>query len=162
MEKVTEEYIEMWYTHILKCVKEHFEAHGEMPPIIHALGTDGENIVIPIFSMGPDSERDFIATAFKMFAQKKDLIATVFCSEMWITQRAIEKDKPVTYGTYGRPSEQPDRMEVLGVSFETKSSIKQKFFEIKRDQPKPYLIPFLEGVEPEEIKGRFTNFLRNI
>lgn len=160
--KVTPGLIEGCNKNILRCIKESFEEHGEVPIIIHALGADGENIVIPIFSMGPDSERDFIVMAFQMFASKKDIVAVVFCSEGWMKKRVPQKGKPNTYETYGRPSEQPDRMEMLLVSFETKNGVTQKVFLIKRDQLKPYLEPFMEVEEPTEISGRFTKFLRKI
>lgn len=160
--KVTTELITEWNNNILKYIKESFEEHGSIPFIIHALASDGENIVIPVLDIGPVNERDWILEAFISLTAQKNIVAVVFCSEVWFTSRPIIEGLAPSYKNYGLPSEQPDKMEALFISFEIKDEIKQKIFIIKREGATTHLEPFREGVEPIAMGGRFTKFLRKI
>lgn len=155
---LTNEDIYQWSHRIVAATEKIFEKQGEVPPMLIGLSESGETVFMPIEELGGDRQRDALAETFKFFAQKQKFIACVFISEVWLTKRKIIPDAPQTYDVYGRPSEQPDRIEAVSISCETKDNVKQVVFEIKRDKAKPYL-SLMDMGDHKSAGGRFTNFL---
>lgn len=152
--------IEAWYEHTAKFIKEKFDDKGVVDPCIYGLSKEGEFIIFPILKMSNDADKDMISKIFREFARSKQLVGSVFVSEGWVTVRKVIAGAPCDYDTYGRPSEQPDKKEIVMLIFETYLGARQNFYEIKRDSFKPYLVEIMKETSGfKSAGGRFHNFL---
>ncbi len=158
--KITSKDIPSWFDSILSGIQKYFNDCGEIPPLINALSKNGEATVMHVGAlMTQDSNRDMIREIFMAYAKKHDVCASVMVSEGWMTKRVPQEGKPNNYETYGRPSEAPDRVEIVMVMMETSNGADGKFFEIKRDKLKPYLEEIIQPGKPTAMGGRFQGFL---
>jgi hypothetical protein len=109
----------------------HTEPDGQLLPTFFILvDRDGEwdriALAVPFFG---DEVKDMVASALRYAAEQHDILMIVMVSEAW--QMVVPNGMPLPDV---RPSQSPDRQEVLHLSFQSKCSRRLVTYAIERNE----------------------------
>lgn len=150
-----------------------FEEHKEVRPVVFVLErSEGKTKFGVIAGIGQlftnDEGKEQAAEILREFSKQHKVIAIATAFEGWMRVVPIQdKDKVLDEnGNYrkdtARPSEAPDRIEVLMVGFETHNQESKIFYKINREGAEPRL-EIIENMNWSEkdgkCKGRFDDLL---
>ncbi len=164
-----EQAIEGFSQYSIKESKKMLLKMGEIPPTMYFLVDDSKEKCFRVFFF-PTEFRDNIdkivfASATKAFITHINsigpykILSTVFTSEAWSSKVKTEDHEK---GNYIRPSEDPNRAEILMFAIETETTQKATSFEFIKNYSGDVVIsdkPFQE-IEDEAMEGLFCNFLK--
>jgi hypothetical protein len=127
----------------------------EVIPMWHAVQGNGEHILIATPWEGDDDKRITVDALRQMFAAKQ-VKRFAFIVEAWIARVSTKEE--VWDGP--RPSEHPDRREVLMIHAEDRSgeSIMGQYYILRPEHGPPKLSP-LEVMPYDAMTGRMTGLL---
>ena len=132
-----------------------FQESGEVLPMWHAVMGNDEHTLIST-PWRDDTEKDIAMDMLRRFFREAKVKRYVFIVEAWIAH--VQTQREVTEGP--RPSEHPDRREVLMINAEDRSgeSIIGQYFILRPEHGPPTLSPL--KVQPyEHTAGRMVGLL---
>ena len=157
---ITDKQLSDWKEAMINSAKNNLIKNGSVMPVAMLYCQNQEHRIY-----GTQFQSDEDKNAFTKFLRQEmkthDALAYMFISEAWVTKHDV-KDGENGYknpdGTYKRPSESPDKIECIFVTFETKIQSEVICIEIKRDGDK---IKFgHEQRNGKTIGGRFSDMLK--
>jgi hypothetical protein len=133
-----------------------FRVSGEVMSMWHAVDGKNEHILIAT-PWSNDDEKDITADALRQMFHAKKVKRFAFICEAWIA--TVKTMKEINEGP--RPSEHPDRREVLMISAENREGdALSGFFYILRPEHGDATLSPLHMNDYTGLKGRFTGMLR--
>lgn len=157
---------------ITEMVSDRFTEDHELEPVVFMLSIKEGKPAIGIVHglgqlFGSDEGKDVAAEALKEINESAKPIATAFASEGWYLSTTKDKSSDLI-DKEGRmkvrPSDHPDRLEMLFINFETHDRICMVTWSILREEGQP---PMIVELNPPEwvskkvmvVQGRFGNLL---
>lgn len=133
-----------------------FRKHGEVQPMWHAVDGNDQHILIAT-PWRDDDEKDATSQALRTMFRAKNVKRFAFICEAWVA--TVKTLAEVNDGL--RPSEHPDRREVLMINAEDRQGNELSgFFYILRPEHGPATLSPLHMNDFTGMKGRFTGMLR--
>ncbi len=106
-------------------------------PFYDLVTADNQHALVPCFWIN-DEEKDGMIAAVQQVSREVGAVAALFVSEAWLVKRSTlpsEWHRKRTIANIGKPSEQPDRIEVVQlVAMDGKHAI-PRVLQIVRDKP---------------------------
>lgn len=159
---------------VAEMVKYKFMEDKEIHPVVFGLIIKGDNLVMTVLAglaelFSSDEGKEKAAQIIRSMNKEIKPVALVFVSEGWMTTHETSEEILDENGKYisegVRPSNNPDRKEVLMLMFETFDEESHIFFEIKRIGELVELEDYKKGdwVPKSQTKpaGRFGNLLED-
>jgi hypothetical protein len=118
-----------------------FRETGEVLPMWHAVAGNGDNVLIAT-PWSNDDEKDAAMGALRMLFAKHQVKRYAFVCEAWVV---VAKGNNLDAAmAEPRPSEHPDRREVLRIQVEDRSGeqLSGSYFILRPEHGKPTLSPF--------------------
>lgn len=133
-----------------------FRESGEVVPMWHAVDGNDEHILIAT-PWSSDEEKDITSRALRQMFRAKKVKRFAFMVEAWTAE--VSTLAEVNEGP--RPSEHPDRREVLMITAENRegNSLSGFFYILRPEHGKATLSP-LHMNDYHAVVGRFTDMLR--
>lgn len=159
---------------VTQIITESFKKDKGVNPTVFALMLKNNTLGIGILAglgqfFTSDQGKEMAARIIKEASKELKPVALAFASEAWISEKAFSDYQSVVDedGNYRegiiRPSEDPNRKEILMLNFETFDQECFHYFDIIRDGENVSLKKSIcsEGWKPKksEVKGRFMNLL---
>lgn len=156
---ITDKQLSDWKEAMINSAKNNLIKNGSVMPVAMLYCANQEHRIY-----GTQFESNEDKNAFTNFLRqemkKHDVLAYMFISEAWMA--TYDKDDKAGYknadGSYKKPSEDPNKIECIFVTFETKISNEVICIEIKRENGK---IKFgKENRNGKHEAGRFADILK--
>jgi hypothetical protein len=165
--------IEIFRSEIAEVVQKIFEEQGAVDPVLFALVFKENQFSVAIlgglekFFISPEG-KEAAAIMMRKFNDEARPLAIAFASEGWMSVLPKDEDIVDEDGFFKkdvtRPSKDPQRKEVVNISFETYNKSAFSCWEIDRAEKDPRLVettfnmPW--GGKNESVKGIFMDLLR--
>jgi len=132
----------------------------EVLPMWHAVNRSDEHIIIAT-PWSNDFEKNAVEHHLRKMFQATGVKRLAFISEAWVA--TIHKPSAETLANPPRPSEHPDRREVLMISAENREgdSLSGFFYILRPEHGTPKLSP-LHMNDYDQMSGRFTGMLGGV
>lgn len=101
-----------------------------------------------------DDDKEFAARALKMLFAAREVQRYVFVSEGWAVMRKHESQIEGL-----RPSQEPDRVEILHVVGIERGAVRLGMGEIKHAEDGERSVPNIDWKTPDHVEGRFMELL---
>ena len=129
---------------------------GYLEPALFMLGSDGPQMLTPS-SLADDRAKDGFAMVARTICVAKAVTAAVLVSEAWVATAKAGKSLNINQ----RPSESPDRQEVVVLMGEDRNGTRQKMLPILRSPVGEFSgFGFLDPMKVDAVQGRFAQFLK--
>lgn len=162
IQDIYQQELEKFENNVISTVKTMFEEDEEVAPVVFALVRKGKDFGFTVLGgleqlFISESGKDMAAEIIKRFSKEMKPLAIAFASEAWMSE--IPKGEELK----GKPSEDPQRKEILHIAFESYDQTAFKCWEIERKEevslkPKDISHTWKEK-NPQSLQGRFMNLL---
>jgi len=162
IQDVYQEELEKFENRVISSVKAMFEEEEEVSPVVFALVRQGKNFSLAVLGgleqfFISEKGKDMAAEAIKRFSKEMKPLAIAFASEGWMSE--IPKGEQLK----GKPSEDPQRKEILHITFESYNQAAFRCWKIERDEKISLKVEDISHTwkekDPQVLQGRFMNLL---
>jgi len=128
---------------------------GGVPPTLLIHGANGKTMLSPDDFSGERAKEEFAETA-RLMCLAQDADATVFLSEAWMRKAVPGEELDLSK----RPSQCPDRQEMLIIMGETRGCCQQRMLPMERSEDGKFLgFGQEQKMEADRVEGRLANFI---
>lgn len=127
-----------------------------MPPFARLLLRSGAEVTAPAYDFGADSKLIY-ERALKKYAKLVDAIAIAFSSEAWMSKEDPKHHRDDLDDFKGvMPRDDPDRVEVLLLAFDTPFAQSMRAWRIDRTGKRAKLVHYVSSDGGGRVDGRFV------